>query len=128
MVENVTLAQLATAYGMTKRILVAKAQRNELLVSVKVQAAVFQAYLATLHEEAGSAELRWFLRAVFSQLLPPLVEACRSLPYTTNSMKGPAAAKNYIGALGEWEHEKRVYGRVVQYCKPHRAGASHRPL
>lgn len=128
LVENVTLAQLATAYGMTKRILVAKAQRYELLNSVKVQAGVFQAYLATLHEEAGYAELRLFLRAVFSQVLPPIVEACRSLPYTMNSMNGQAAADNYIGALGEWESTKRRYGRLVQYDKPREVGPSPRPL
>jgi dsRNA-specific ribonuclease len=128
LVENVTLAQLATAYGMTKRILVAKAQRYELLNSVKVQAAVFQAYLATLHEEAGYAELRLFLRAVFSQVLPPIVEACRSLPYTMNSMNGQAAADNHIGALGEWENTKRRYGRLVQYEKPRGVGPSHCPI
>ena len=128
LVENVTLAQLAAAYGMTKGILVAKAQRNELLNGVKVQAAVFQAYLATLHEEAGYAELRQFLRAVFSELLTPIGEACRSLPSTLNSMTGQAAADNYVGALGEWENAKRRYGRLVQYDTPRGVGPSHRPI
>jgi hypothetical protein len=132
LVENVTLSQLATAYKMHDRILAAAEQASILRNNTNVQASIFEAYLGAVHEEAGQAELRQFVRGVFDPLLPPVVETCRSLADQTHStqeqvtvprrQKGPVAATGYIGALKEWAEEKGVHGRHVQYEKPTRFG------
>lgn len=138
LVENVTLSQLATAYKMHDRILAAKEQASLVRNNANVQASIFEAYLGAFHGEAGPAELRQFVRGVFDPLLPPILEACRSLDGTSYSDDGPVvsakckkkpiAAINYVGVLKEWEDEKGAHGRFVQYDKPSRFGPVHRPI
>lgn len=123
---------------MHDRILAAKEQASLVRNNANVQASIFEAYLGAFHEEAGPAELRQFVRGVFDPLLPPILEACRSLDGTSHSEDGPVvsakckkkpiAAINYIGALKKWEDEKGVHGRFVQYEKPTHLGPVHRPI
>lgn len=136
LVENVALSQLATAFRMPDRILAAEEQAALIRNSANVQASVFEAYLGAVHEEVGQAELRHFVRGVFDPLLPPVVEACRSLDSTSDSKDNPIAATkpkkevapttNYIGALQEWKTEKGEHGRFVEYDK-RQTGPDHRP-
>lgn len=136
LVENLTLSQLATAFKMPDRILATEEQASILRNNTNVQASIFEAYLAAVHEEAGQAELHQFVRGVFDALLPPVVEACRSLDGASDkkdelmaAIKGkkqPTAVTNYVGALQEWKTEKGVHGRFVEYYK-RQTGPDHCP-
>lgn len=136
LVENLTLSQLAAAFKMPDRILAAAEQAFILRNNTNVQASIFRAYLAAVHEEAGQAELHQFVRGVFNSLLPPVVQACRSLDRTSDSKdeliaatkckKEPTAETNYVGALQEWKSEKGVCGRFVEYDK-RQTGPDHCP-
>ena len=127
LIENVTLAQLARAYEIPATILTSAAQESSLQNNVGVQACVFEAYLATIHDEKGGEALRGFLRDIFEPLLPILVNALRQI----SSGDAPERSNpntNYVGKLSEWSTQKGTSGRKINFSTPERcAGPSHSP-
>ncbi|CEQ41605.1 SPOSA6832_03339 [Sporobolomyces salmonicolor] len=105
LVANATLSLLSTALGFPPQLRAASAQLHNLRANSGIQACMFEAYLATLHDEHGPAVLHAFVRAVYDPLLPVVVEALR--PFHVNQA-ALSAQVNYVGLVMEWKAQRGV--------------------
>lgn len=126
LIENLTLSQLATAYGLPSTILTSAAQCASIQSNPGVQACVFEAYLAVLHDEHGPTTLRDFLRAIYEPLLPKLIDELRPL-FLSAEAAAEDSSVNWVGRLCEWATQKGAVGRKVHFGPPDRVGPSHAP-
>lgn len=97
LVCNLTLSLLAVSLHLEKQIQSAVAQAYANMTNPYIQACVFESWVATLYEEHGAGAVRAFLRAIYSQLLPIVVEALRPF-YTSQAVDNGLPSRNYVGA------------------------------
>lgn len=96
LVCNLTLSLLAVSFHLEKQILSAVAQAYSHMTNPYIQACIFESAIAALYEEHGADALRDFLRAIYSQLLPVVVEALR--PFYTSQAEDALPSRNFVGS------------------------------
>ncbi|GAA6017316.1 hypothetical protein JCM11491_000627 [Sporobolomyces phaffii] len=122
LVANTTLSLISVALGLPPRLLSATAQAHQFRTNPHIQACMFEAFLATLHDEQGPVVLREFLRAIYAPLLPVVIETFR--PFHAHDQHGIALAPavNYVGLLMEWKVAKGRQGARRLEFTQHQSG------
>ncbi|BGP17851.1 hypothetical protein JCM10213v2_005893 [Rhodosporidiobolus nylandii] len=100
LVSNSTLSLLSVQLHFPERVLAAQAQLWNVRHNPNVQACVFEAYVAALYEEHGQQAVHEFLRGIYEQLLPIVVDTLR--PFHTATAEVEMPQRNFVGELGEW--------------------------
>ncbi|GAA5981279.1 hypothetical protein JCM11641_005631 [Rhodosporidiobolus odoratus] len=114
LVSNTTLSLLSVSLHFPEQILASQAQLWNTRNNPGIQACVFEAFLAQLDMEHGHAAVRVFLRAIYEQLLPEVVNVMR--PFYSGQAEANAPGRNWIGSLMEWQAEKGfAAGRTVEF-------------